>query len=150
MNVLARLFQNAQSAPWWRGAGACLGLSILGGCAGASPFATAPVDPESPAAQAVLEGARAETAYPKFSDIPPTPANPRPARSWAQAVAGVEAAGAELAAQTAPGTWTLDGTTAFAARAQAAATPPPAITTSDTEAFARDARARATPPPSPR
>jgi hypothetical protein len=150
MNVLARLFPNAPNARSWRGAAACLSVSILGGCASVSPFATAPVDPESPAAQAVIAGARADTAYPKFSDIPPTPANPRPARDWAQAVAGVEAAGAQLAAQTAPGTWTLDGTSAFAARAQADVTPPPAITTSDTEAFARDARARATPPPSPR
>ena len=150
MNVLARLFRNAQNARLWRGAGACLGLSILGGCAGVSPFATAPVDPESPAAQAVIAGARADTAYPKFSDIPPAPANPRTARNWARAVANVEAAGAQLAAQTAPGTWTLDGTAAFAARAQTDVTPPPAITTSDTEAFARDARERATPPPSPR
>jgi len=150
MNVLARLFRNADNAPLRRGAGACLSLSILGGCASVSPFATAPVDPESPAAQAVSAGARTDTAYPKFSDIPPAPANPRPARDWARAVASVETAGARLAAQTAPGTWTLDGTAAFAARAQAAATPPPAITTSDTEAFARDARERATPPPSPR
>ncbi|MDP2212646.1 hypothetical protein [Phenylobacterium sp.] len=151
MNVSARLFLNAHGAPLRRGAIVCLGAAILGGCANANPFAAAPVDPQSPAAKAVLANARADRAYPRFSDIPAAPVNARAPGAWAAAVSDVEAARATLYAETAPGTWTLEGTEAFAARARTQVTPPPmAGAASDTEAFARDARARATPPPSSR
>lgn len=151
MNVSASLFQIIPDARVRRGAAVCLGAVILAGCANVNPFATAPVDPQSPAAQAVLEAARADRAYPKFSDIPPAPTDVRPARAWAAAVADVEAARRDLYAETAPGTWTLSGTEAFATEARRTVTPPPvAGGPANTEAFAREARERATPPPSSR
>jgi len=151
MNVSAGLFQNTTSVHAWRCGAVCLTAAVLAGCASVNPFATAPVDPQSPAAKAVLEAARADRAYPKFSDIPPAPTDVRPARAWAAAVADVEAARAHLYAETARGTWTLSETEAFAAKAQADVTPPPvAGAPANTEAFARDARERATPPPSSR
>ncbi|MDP1874575.1 hypothetical protein [Phenylobacterium sp.] len=151
MNVSPGLFENPQGARIWRGAGVCLGAFILAGCASANPFAAAPVDPLSPAGEAVLAAARADKAYPRFSDIPPAPTDVRGPRAWAAAVSEVEAARADLFARTAPSTWTLDDTEGFATRAQAQAAPPPvAGAPANTEAFAREARERATPPPSPR
>lgn len=148
MNAPLRLFRERMTSFGPRVLSTCALALVSAGCAG-NPFATAPVDPASPAAQAVLEGARADRDYPRFSDIPKAPTDIRPARAWAAAVADVESARAELFAETAPSTWTLDGTAAFAARARAQAAPPPAVTTPSTEAFVRDARERATPPPPP-
>ena len=151
MNVSAGLFRNTTGVRLRRCVALCLGTAVLTGCASVNPFATAPVDPQSPAAKAVLEVARADRAYPKFSDIPPAPTDVRPPRAWAAAVADVEAARANLYAETAPATWTLSETEAFAARALADVSPPPvAGAPANTEAFARDARERATPPPSSR
>lgn len=151
MNVSAGLFRNPTSACVRRGAAVCLGAAIVAGCANVNPFATAPVDPQSPAAQAVLAAARADRDYPKFSDIPAAPTNVRGPRAWATAVSDVEGARSELYAETAPDTWSLSGTEAFAAKARADVAPPPvAGAPANTEAFARDARERATPPPSSR
>ncbi|MGQ3016835.1 hypothetical protein [Phenylobacterium sp.] len=109
------------------------------------------MDSDSPAAEAILAAARADRAYPKFSDIPEAPKMVRGPRAWASAVADVEAARTSLYTETAPSTWILQDTEAFAARAQAAVAPPPvAGAPANTEAFAQDARERATPPPSPR
>jgi hypothetical protein len=151
MNVATALFRNPTGALVRRGAVVCLGAAMVSGCAGASPFAAAPVDPDSPAAEAILAAARADRAYPKFSDIPEAPKMVRGPRAWASAVADVEAARTSLYTETAPSTWVLQDTEAFAARAQAAVAPPPvAGAPANTEAFAQDARERATPPPSPR
>lgn len=151
MNVSAGLFQITPGARVRRGGAVCLGAVILAGCASVNPFATAPVDPQSPAAKAVLAAARADRAYPKFSDIPPAPTDIRPPRAWAAAVEDVESARRELYAETAPGTWSLGGTEAFATDARRAVAPPPvAGAPANTEAFAREARERATPPPSSR
>lgn len=149
MNAPMRLFlERFRAAPVAAIQACAIGLTCAG-CAG-NPFATAPVAPGSPAAQAVLEGARADRDYPRFSDIPKAPADARPPAAWRASVVEVEAARAELDAATAPSTWTLDGTDAFARRAQADAAPPPPITTpSSTQAFAAEARERATPPPPP-
>lgn len=150
MNAPARLFLNAVPAIAMRRASACALAGLLAGCA-ATPFATAPTPTESAAAAAVTEGARADRAYPAFCDIPAKPDDVRPPREWARAVAAVEKDRAELYAATAPSTWTLDGTDAFASRAQAAVQPPPIAGARDnTEAFAQDLRDRATPPPPPR
>lgn len=150
MNAPARLFLNARPAAAMRSAYACALAALLAGCA-ATPFSTAPVPAESAVAAAVTDGARADRAYPEFCDIPPKPDDVRPPREWARAVAAVEQERADLFAATAPSTWTLDGTDAFAARAQAAVKPPPiAGESGNTEAFAQDLRDRATPPPPPR
>ena len=149
MNAPLRLFGKSERAASPAAISVCALAMSLAGCA-ATPFGAAPVDPASPAAKAVIEGARADRAYPRFSDIPKTPTDVRAPRAWAAAVSDVEAARAELYAATAPETWTLEDTEAFAARARAAATPPAPVTpASGAEAFASDARERATPPPPP-
>ena len=107
MNVSAGLFRNTTGVRLRRCVALCLGTAVLTGCASVNPFATAPVDPQSPAAKAVLEAARADRAYPKFSDIPPAPTDVRPPRAWAAAV-GAPA-----------------NTEAFARDARERATPPP-------------------------
>lgn len=151
MNVSAGLFQNSTSVPVWRGAIVCLGAMMLVGCAGGSPFAEAPVDPQSPAGAAILKAAQADRTYPRFSDIPPAPTDMRPARAWAVAVEDVGAARSSLYTATGAETWTLKDTEAFAAEALAVVEPPPiAGAPANTEGFVRDARERATPPPSSR
>jgi len=132
----------------------CVGLALLAGaCVSANPFATAPVDPNSPIAAGVAKSARVNRAYPKFSDIPSVPTDIRPLRAWGKTAGETEAARDRLEAETGPETWSLSGTEAFAADAQAAAgreEAPSAAEQADTEAFARALRERATPPPPPR
>lgn len=124
---------------------ATLGLAA-GGCA--PVFADAKVDAASPAAVQVEAAAAANRTWPQFAEIPAIPSDLRGPRAWSRAVADVEQAGAALERETAPDTWTLNGTEAFAARAQSAvAGQPDAPTASDAEAFARSIRERATPPP---
>lgn len=152
MNAPLRLFAQPlrMGAPLRLVAGAGL-CALLGACAG-NPFATAEVDPASPVAAEVARVARLQRDYPTFADIPPVPADQRPPAAWGQAANDLESAAAELERETAPGTWTLEGTEAFAQRARRAAgaddAPPSA--TAAAEAFARQARERATPPPPPR
>ncbi|WP_340645255.1 hypothetical protein [Phenylobacterium sp.] len=127
--------------------------AMLSGCAVANPFATAAVDPASPVAAEVAAKARASRNYPTFADIPPVPTDVRPLPAFGRAATAVEVAGADLMRETAPGTWTLTGTEAFAGRARDLAGPEIAgaeSTTAATEAFAKAQRARATPPPPPR
>lgn len=132
---------------------ACAGV-LLTGCASYNPFATAPVDPASPVAEDVARVARSGGDFPTFADIPPVPTDQRPVTQWGQAAGKLETERATLERQTAPNTWTLDGTERFQARAKAMAGPPivsdAASSTAATEAFARQLRERATPPPSPR
>lgn len=129
------------------------GVAATAGCAGgvANPFATAPVDPASPIAAEVAATAASNKAFPSFNDIPKAPTDQRPAKAWGQAATQVEAARDKLERETAPETWSLSGTEAFAAQAardSGQGEAPDAA--SDTEAFADSARRRATPPPSPR
>lgn len=130
----------------------CAGTAaVLSGCAGGNPFATAPVDPSSTASGDVAKRARGQRDYPSFPEIPRLPADVRPAPAWGQAAADVEAARSRLEQETAPGTWSLTDTAAFASRAQSAAGPElGAPEAGDAEAFARTLRERATPPPPPR
>lgn len=130
----------------------CLGAGAsLGACVPGNPFATAPVDPNSPIAAEVARAAKSNKTYPTFVQIPPTPTDVRPPQAWAGAVAGVQSARTELERQTAPETWTLKRTEAFAADAQAAvgAEDGPAARDGDTDAFSRKSQERATPPPPP-
>ncbi|WP_374570247.1 hypothetical protein [Phenylobacterium sp.] len=134
--------------------GLCLGAAMLAaGCAGASanPFAAKPLDPNSPIAPEAAKAAAARGAFPKFSDIPKKPTDDRSPKAWGQAAAKVEAARDKLVRETAPDTWSLGGTAAFAGQAANTANADTAPNAnSDAEAFARAARERATPPPSPR
>lgn len=147
MNALDRKIMNAgKSTIAARVLGVAAAATVVAGCAG--PIASAKVDPSSPVAGDVAKLATADKDYPKFSEIPPKPTDVRPARVYGQRANEVEAAGAALDAATAPGTWTLDRTTSFAAKARQDAGPTlsgPA--NSDTEAFANSVRKRATPPP---
>lgn len=133
-----------------------LGL-IVGFAAGASacanPFKTAPIDPSSPVAVAAATAAKTKGPRRKFSEIPPIPTDIPSADQVRAAVAGQQAAGEALSRATAPSTWELSDTEAYAAKARRDVTPPAfeAPTEADranTEAFARAARGRASAPPS--
>ena len=133
-----------------------LGL-IVGFAAGASacanPFKSAPVDPSSPVAAAAATAAKTKGPRRKFSEIPPIPTDIPSADQVRAAVAQQQAAGEALTRATAPSTWELNNTEAYAANARRDVTPPAfeAPTEADranTEAFARAARGRASAPPS--
>jgi hypothetical protein len=151
MNASVRLFVNAHRSPKAARLVACAGIAaLLGGCVG-NPFKDAKVDPSSPVAAEVAKLARANKDYPSFSEIPPKPTDVRPIRMFGQAAKDIELARARLERETAPETWTLSNTEAFAAGARTAAGPDlPAADPRDTEAFANDLRSRATPPPPPK
>lgn len=150
MNVSASFFLSASRRGQASRVFACgLAASLLAGCA-ASPFTEAQVDPASPVAVDVARAARVVRPYPTFAQIPPTPADVRPARAFAAAVADVQGEGARLERDTAASTWTLDGSDSFAARAERSLGDDAAPIANDPEAFARAQRERATPPPPPR
>lgn len=126
---------------------AAMSVLSLGGCVGAA-FGDARVDPASPVAEDVARLTRQDAPLPKFSDIPAAPADAAPGTRYGRGAQAVLAEGAALEQATAPGTWTLEGTDAFAERSRADAGPeidPP--DPDDVEAFARALRDRATPPP---
>lgn len=133
-----------------------LGLIVgfaAGASACASPFRTAPVDPSSPVAAAVASAAKTKGPRLKLSEIPAIPDDIPSADQIRNAVAGQEAAGEALARATAPSTWELENTEAYAAKARREVTPPAFeaptdADRADTEAFARAARGRASAPPS--
>jgi hypothetical protein len=120
--------------------------AIAGGCAG-NPFDSAKIDPTSPVAGEVSRLARANSDFPSFSEIPPVPADVRPVRLYGRAAQKAREARTELEQSTAPSSWTLQSTEAFASGARSAAGAEPApVTSGATEAFAEDLRRRATPP----
>lgn len=132
--------------------GSCSVAATLSGCAG-NVFAEAPVDPRSPVAADVARLAHADTAFPTFGSIPKMPDDVRPLAQFGVAVADAQAVRDQLDRETAPSTWSLTGTEAFAARAQIEAgpdAPPDAQDRKATEAFAAEIRKRATPPPPPK
>jgi hypothetical protein len=148
MNAHDRIFMNAgKSAMAARILGVASAAALLAGCAGFS-VASVKVDPSSPVAPEVAKVASAQKTYPKFSDIPPTPTDVRPARLYGQRAAQLENARAQLDAATAPNTWTLGNTQDFTASARTQAGPDyDAASASQAEAFANTIRKRATPPP---
>lgn len=124
----------------------------LCGCATVDSRSAAEIKP-SPLAGLIASKSAESGSFPTFAQIPPVPGDVRPLPAFGTAARDLDRTLAELEAQTAPGTWTLSGTEAYAARAQALAGPDTGSsisTTAATEAFARQARARATPPPPPR
>jgi hypothetical protein len=127
-----------------------LGASVLlSGCIG-DPFHDAQVDPHSPVAAEVARVARIKTDYPTFASIPAKPTDVRPVKQYGRAAQAIEDARADLEAQTAPETWSLDDAEGFAAKARAAAgAEAPPTKNGDTAAFVDTQRKRATPPPPP-
>jgi hypothetical protein len=129
------------------GAGAC---ALLSGCVG-NPFADAKVDPTSPVAAEVAKVANTNRPYPTFASIPPIPKDIRPPRQYGREAGAIEQARADLEAKTAPETWSLTGTEAFAADARRAAGQEAAPAANGESAdFAARQRKRATPPPPPK
>jgi hypothetical protein len=124
-----------------------MGALSLGGCVGAA-FEEAKVDPASPVAEDVARLSRTPGAFPTFADMPRVPTDLPPVARYGQNAQGVLADAAALERATAPNTWTLDGTDAFAEQGRRDAGPeldPP--NPDAAEAFARALRDRATPPP---
>lgn len=147
MYAHAHLFSIRRTLGLIGGVGAC---ALVAGCAG-NPFENAKVDPSSPVAAEVARVANANRPYPTFASIPAAPKDVRAPRQYGQAASSLEAARADLEAQTAPGTWSLTGTDAFAESARRAAGSEAAPKdTGATAAFANTQRKRATPPPPPK
>lgn len=120
---------------------------LLSGCVG-NPFKGAQVDPSSPVAADVARLQRKPTKFPSFASIPNPPTDIRPLAQYGRQAQAVVASGEAIQTATAPGTWTLQNSEAFAAAARREAGPqlqPPAPGTA--EAFAKEQRQRATPPP---
>jgi hypothetical protein len=127
-------------------AGACAALSA---CVG-NPFGDAQVDPNSPVADEVAKVERLNRDYPRFSDIPSKPKDVRPPAQYARQADELERAREDLLAQTAPETWSLTGSDAFAGQARKAAGSEPAPSPSgETAGFADTQRRRATSPSPP-
>jgi hypothetical protein len=126
--------------------GGMAALTLLSGCL-SDPIANTRVDPASPIAGEVAKLSTQDKDYPSFYEIPPKPTDVRPPRIYGDRARAIVLAGDQLAAATAPDTWTLSNTADFQAGVRSAAGPdlPPA--NADTEAFVREARKRATPPP---
>jgi hypothetical protein len=134
----------------WMVLGAVLPLLL---CACVAP--TQGMDPDSPLAEQSTALSREAGAYPTFAAIPQVPDDLRPGEIWARDVASVTATRAQIVAQTAPSTFSLNNTEAFAAATRArvgpsGGVPDEAATRASADAFARAVRARATPPPTRR
>ena len=126
--------------------GAC---TLLNGCV-ANPFGDAQVDPRSPVAAEVARVANSTKPYPTFASIPPVPKDVRAPAQYGRQVRAIDAARDDLMAKTAPETWELTNTEAFAAGARRDAGQEAAPSdTGATAAFATTQRKRATPPPPP-
>lgn len=129
------------------GGGAC---ALITGCVG-NPFANAKVDPSSPVAAEVARVANTERPYPTFASIPSAPKDLRAPRQYGRAASAVEAARNDLEQKTAPDTWSLKDTEAFAEDARKVAGNEAAPRASRESAdFAAKQRKRATPPPPPK
>jgi hypothetical protein len=148
MDVRSSLFVNVPNrrlaARLLASAGACV---MLTACV-ANPFTDAKVDPRSPIAAEVTKSVRHDAVYPTFASIPAAPKDVRPRKQYGEDASQIEKAQTDLDHATADNTWSLTGTEAFAANAQAAAGPDlPPVPPEETEAFANALRKRATPPP---
>jgi|GEM_PF-6596931 len=127
--------------------------ALLSGCVDiARSLAPDPVDTTSAVAAEVKAASRADLPTPKFSDVPPRPADVRNAAAYKKDVRGAVVARRRLDADVAANpTLTSDPTEAFALQAEAAlaaaqASLPSLDETADTESFAQSARDRAAPP----
>lgn len=129
---------------------ACAGLPTVD-----ETLAVPPIDQKSPAAAAVADILNTPGDYPTFASIPEVPTDLKTAEQYRSDVEGEQSTAAALVAATAPSTWTLSETDAFAAQAMAEAkvgvvTAPTDAEVADSEAYARALRAKASPPPRPK
>lgn len=152
MKALAREFSMTRSVCL----GAALSLLALPALAASAcapqQTATTAASPAAGLAPDIVAATHQPHAFPNFCSIPKMPADVRGVAEWKAAVLDIRRSGARLQQQTAPDTWTLNGSTeGFAndSRRQAEA-PPPMNPDADTDAFARQLKDRATPPPRPR
>lgn len=131
----------------------------LGGCstyeAAKAPFRTVPINETSPAAEQIKTVLAKPGDYPTFAGIPAVPTDLPTADAFKTEIRDQQAAGAALLRDTAPETWTLDASDAFAARAQSDAGagdihPPTDAEIAESEAFAKAMRDRARPPSRPK
>jgi hypothetical protein len=130
-------------------AGAMVGCVMLSGCVG-DPFKEARVDPASPVAPDVVRmtSASAKAPFPSFRSIPAASKDGRPIALYGRAAHQLELAGAELVRATAPGTWTLQNSEAFAEDARRNVGPElPPVSPGATDEELKRLRERATPPP---
>ncbi|MDO9335414.1 MAG: hypothetical protein EON95_12410 [Caulobacteraceae bacterium] len=135
-----------------------LGLLSLAACAsptGRRPFDAVAVNPTSPA-KADIEAVLASPGdFPTFASIPVAPTDlPSPEAMKAE-VEDQTTEGLYVTNSTAPETWDLDASDAFAARAMSDANvggirPPTDAEIAESAAFAAAARARAKAPPKPK
>jgi hypothetical protein len=112
------------------------------------------IDPKSPAAADVARISAEPTAFPRFSDIPAIASDVRKPAQWRASVMDLKAAGAQVAANSTPDTFTLTASDTFADSVKAqvnarVAKAPTAAEMAESAAFVKAARARATPPPRP-
>lgn len=135
-----------------------LGVLSLGACASASGrqlFADVPVNPTSPA-KAEIEAVLAKPGpFPTFADIPTAPADLPTADSIKAEVEEQQTEARYVTNSTAPETWNLDASEAFAARAMADAkasdvSAPTDAEIAESERFIAAAKARAKAPPKPK
>ena len=150
MYAIARHFTIREGArPAARLLGAAGACALLSACVG-NPFGDAKVDPNSPVASEVAKVERMNRAYPRFSSIPAKPKDVRPAAQYARQADALEQAREDLVAKTAPDTWSLYGSEAFAGEARSAVgSEAPSQEAVDASSFADTQRKRATPPPPP-
>ena len=147
MKPLARDF-SMTALIWLAGGLLGLGPATASQAAQPGPGAAPPSLPPD-----LVAAAREVRAYPTFCSIPPTPAGVRRAVAFKGAVMDTRVAGARLVSQTAPSTFSLEGTDQYAAAGRAEAAPPPPMTAPSeaaAEDFAKAARQRAKPPKRPR
>jgi hypothetical protein len=138
----------ANFLPIGRGALVAAAVATLAGAA----FAASPptIKPPSPVTTNAMAGAEAESAYPTFEAIPPTPKDVRSFDAWKASIADIKAVGVEMNAAAAAEPWTLSDTEAWAARERAIAMPPAPVTAADdasTDAIVAQMRERAKQPP---
>lgn len=147
MNAPSRLFVTARG----RSLAVCLLASAgLGACIG-NPLVTGTVDPQSAVAADVNRLARANDDFPAFTEVPVRPADQRPVLMYGAAADRLIQDRAALERETAPETWTLNETDAFARSAGVRAGPEAPVTAGgNTESYAESLRRRATPPPPPK
>jgi hypothetical protein len=119
------------------------------------------IDQRSPVAAEVRDAQHEQGPFPKFADIPPAPTDVRPLPAWRQVVGETLAEKRATDGEIRAHPFTLEGTEAFAASAQAKIPPeeavPPTDVTAEAEAYAASvrgqaprARARAKTPPPPK